>query len=262
MASGTTPWTGAAGVERLWNNRNLTINGITVEPTLWFDGTGLSVGAQTWTCRQTGTVLSLTGAGADPTFDAEGPVNLEKAGKENGGKYFQAPNNTFGDITTEDFVLLTLCVLPSTVSKHIVSKRVALVGYDFFRDAAGFLGAYARSGAAATVASAVNVVSWYLSAAFIDRSGFGQMYVNGVASGAAVDVSGVGSLTTASPFCIGNYGGGGAFQTDGPIALVALYKQSNWLDTHLQPTLARQQHALYCGMEAVYSAGTATPTVL
>jgi hypothetical protein len=96
-----------AGVERLWANKNLAINGQTINPAMWFDGSGLDSSAKTWTCRQTGTVLTLSGAGADPTFAEKAPhlTTCDGSHQAANAKLWVGPDNSFGNVGTDDVLL-------------------------------------------------------------------------------------------------------------------------------------------------------------
>ena len=78
---------------------------------------------------------------------------------------------------------------------------------------------------------------------FMDRSGFGQWYVNGVASGAAVDISArSGSITNGEDLTLGAQSTGGG-TSDIAISYAAMWKSAAWLDSHLQPTIAAARYA-------------------
>lgn len=250
-----------AGVERLWANKSLTINGITVAPSCWFDGTGLNAVAKTWTCRQTGTVMSEAGAGASPTFDADGPVLLEKVCKCNNGKYLASVNAAFCDITTEDAVMLAIVGNSSVGNSTASSKYQAGVRGWYFFDNGAFMTMTVRDGGATVNINGPSLGNqWEMHMVVLDRSGSGVIYSDATA-GAAANIAGVASLTSATPLYAMFVSGGLVW--NGPIALFAIYKQAAWLDTHLQPALARQLHALFVGEEATFQAsGIRTPNPL
>ena len=82
----------------------LTINGITVMPTLRYN-VGDANGTN-WAPWGYGETLTLQ-AGTAPTYNNGSPLlgSVDDSVKFNAGGYYQAGNNTFADITTEDFVV-------------------------------------------------------------------------------------------------------------------------------------------------------------
>jgi cysteine-rich repeat protein len=79
-------------------SKSLTINGVTVEPSVWCEGQ--DAGASTWACDYGGT-LAIAGSGADPTLDVAAPfTDGTESVKFNAGKYYA--NATSLTIGTDD----------------------------------------------------------------------------------------------------------------------------------------------------------------
>lgn len=251
-----------AGVERLWAHKALLINGTEAEPTFWFDGSGLDDSAKTWTCRKTGTVLSEAGSGSSPDLAAYGPHLGERAAKGEGGKYLEASGNDFGQITTEDIVFEIAARLRTGATQdRFVGKYTSPSGWAVQVLASHILNVYIDSGTPnASVNSAVlDVGVWLHAIAFLRKAGYGCWYVNAVQSGAPVDISAVGSLTIATPLTLV---GSASNPLNDHLALVAAWKGSGWLDTHLQAQVAKDRASLFFGHTLLHSHGALTPTTL
>jgi hypothetical protein len=230
------PWTWA-----------LTINSVTVSPTFVYLASEINPGDGGWGEHfgAAGGALVLQ-AGAVPTYNQNslfGPKGDDRAIKYNGGGYHQAVGNAFADITTEDLVIEAI-YRPVTATKVVAAKRAAGagVGWILYHDGSDQISTVLVSAAAArTIASvAVPANNWCHVLFFCDRSGFGQCYLNGTASGAAVDISAAaGTLTVAAPCCIGAYDNG-TVPFDGRLANLAMWKSAGWLDTHLQAAVAQE----------------------
>jgi hypothetical protein len=253
------------GVERLWREvgeSGLLVNGQLVEPTFWLDGTGLDDSAKTWTCRKTGTVLSEAGSGSSPDLTARAPALGERGAEFEAAKRLQGPNNTFGDLTTEDYV--TLVVFRFGSVGILAAKRLNGVGNGqlLYRSGAT-LASYLNAGAGVQAVTAnLTEGDWYIGTCFHHRPGSAQWYINGAASGAAAAISGdSGSLTVASPLCLGSYDTGGV-AGDHTVALYAQYKGAAWLNSHLQPTVARELASLYFGKTALHNHAALCPSTL
>ena len=90
-----------------------------------------------------------------------------------------------------------------------------------------------------------------------DRSGSLQIYINGSASGAPVDISAMTSLSTASErLAIGAQSNDGAQATGAALAYAALWKRKDWLDSHNQRDLARERFHRMIGIYPQVAQGT------
>jgi hypothetical protein len=247
----------------------LTINGQTVYPTLRYRGK--DAGPVSWAPWGYGELLTLQ-AGTAPDYNQGSPLlgSLDDSVKFNGGGYYQAGNNSFADITTEDFVI-ELILRPTNVDLESMFGKG--LSYGAGHNAWGiwtysnslytdlqFDGAQDKNIALATTANA-----WAHALYFFDRSGYGVGYINGVV-GSAVDISAVTNLTCAAPLTIGR-AQVSPNTFNGPFVYSAMWKGASWLDTHLQPTIAANRYAQltrsrpvfsYSGVAALASKGAST----
>jgi hypothetical protein len=254
-----------AGAERLWGSKDLLINGVTVAPTFWFDGTGLDDTAKTWTCRQTGTVMTEVGSGDSPDLAALGPHFGDRVAEGQEGKYMEEAD--LGDVTTEDLVFeLTFRHISTTALQRMLGRIwTAIQGYQL-RAVSGANLVLELYNAPATVATIVTAGfangAYYHAMCFCDRNGYAQWYLNAATSGSAIDLTSVqGSLTNVSSLKIlSAYTGGNPY--GGQIGHAALWARDAWLDTHLQATVAKERAALWMGHTALHNHGSLTPTTL
>jgi hypothetical protein len=90
---------------------------------------------------------------------------------------------------------------------------------------------------------------------FLDRSGSGQWYVNGSASGAAVSLASVvADVSVSSSLGIGLWPEAGDYPLQSDIAVVRAWTGAAWLDTHLQATVAAARFAALVGGAAAVRA--------
>ena len=99
------------------------------------------------------------------------------------------------------------------------------------------------NGAFETVSSATNVVGNFCHVLiFVDRSGSGQVYINGVASGAPVNVSAIATnANTTQTITIGKRSNGSTPFTE-RLQFLGLWKKVGWLDSHLQLAVAWERY--------------------
>lgn len=104
---------------------------------------------------------------------------------------------------------------------------------------------------------------WYHMLLFLDRSGSGQWYVNGVASGSAVDISSEsGTLTNGEEIKVGTLSYLATAYYDSNLAYLAMWKRDAWLDTHLQATVAAERFAKFCGIYPQIASESYLPTTM
>lgn len=242
----------------------LTINGTTVYPAFRYKGG--DAGPSTWNPWGYGQPLTLQ-AGTAPTYNNGSPLlgNLDDSVLFNGGGYYRDDSGTvtLGDVTTEDIVWEIIYKL-NAIGKTVIAKRQGSVtGWEIQTYYAG-LNANFRL---AHTSTETNIVSDTLVAGciyhimcFCDRSGSAQIYVNGVASGSAVDISArAASLTNAKAlYAAARTDASGPF--DSNIYYLAMWKRDAWLDTHLQATVAAERFYRLTGLYPHQAKGTATPT--
>lgn len=253
-----------SGVHNL--ERDLTINGATVSPTLWYKGEDGNVGAGTWAseCGGADGILSEAGAGASPSYAQDTPLlGTDEGVRYNAGIRMEAPGNAFANVTTEDMVIE--CVFrQNSVNGCIAAKRtvVGVRGWLIGVDTTGIVRVYIwdATGSVTITAGTVTLAAWYHVLFFLDRSGSGIGYLNAIAGSAAVISARAGSLTTAAvPFTVSGYNDSAAGKGDVHIAQLAMWQRDAWLDTHLQATLAAQRfRALTGGRPQVSNVGVDT----
>lgn len=265
-----------AGVERLWREleSGLLVNGQLVVPTLWFDGSGLDATAKTATCRKTGTVLSLSGAGSEPDFDAEGPFG--RCLKFNAGKVLEAGSPAFGNISTEDFWGLMLYEFVAGVDYVLANKRSdegsGQTGWmmrqnnsqltpqmNFQYNGGAFK--YVRGGPNSCLSP-----GWFFTEFYCNRdeasSNASGGHTNHGAVGTGDDVSAVPNCTSpATNLTLG------LSSTVNRLALLALFKKDSWFQAGAagpaEAAVVAKKHAgLLWGQSLLHNHGDVTPTTL
>ena len=250
-----------SGVDQL--NPELTINSITVEPILRYKGGDATT--LEWPAWAYGQTLPIQVVGVSPTINSGSPLlgANDDSVKFNASDFYRYSDNSFGDITTEDFVIEIVFKASVSTTYGLLNKRLGNTnGYSILNNSGPLQGQIRDGTNVATPATATLIEgAWYHAIIFYDRSGSAQWYVNGAASGAAVAISTVGSLTTPTvPFSIGVYRDDVLFNYNQNIAYVAIWKRSNWLDTHLQASVAMERFTRLCGVYPKVARGTGVPT--
>ncbi|RLC61780.1 MAG: hypothetical protein DRI48_10365, partial [Chloroflexi bacterium] len=238
--------------------RDLTINGITVSPTFFYKGEDAS--SPNWVA-EVGETLTEAGAGASPSYDQDTPLMGSDRGVLYNAAKHHVSSTAFAEVTTEDFVVEIVYKHGTATSGRILSTRATGVGYVVYRASDTAVGLYMSDGSssvAITSSPSLTIGACYHGLCFVDRSGYGQWYINGVANGSAADVSGVGSLASGLDLSLG------ADPTAAnPLATVviaaALWRHSSWLDTHLQDTLAADRFRRLIGVHPQVAAGDPVP---
>lgn len=241
----------------------LTINGQTVYPTFRYKG-GDANGTN-WVPWGYGETLTLQ-AGTAPSYNNGSPLlgSLDDSVKFNGGGGYK----TLVDmaIGTEDYVLEFIVETSSILnSSYLWLTGASNIGIDVFNDSAASClcnRIWPTGGGQGVITTASIGPGQVIHAMlFVDRSGSGQWYVNGVASGSASNISAHaaslnGGDNVTAPFANST----GATTFTGRGFLAAMWKQSNWLDTHLQATVAATRFAQLNGTYPQVAKGTALPT--
>lgn len=241
----------------------ITINGQTVEP-LWryngLDGTLTVFNSDGY-----GVNLSITGSGNEVIPNQGSPLLGSRDGSilYDGGKSHIAGSVADGDISTEDIVLEIILKFGVTDFRYPFAKWASGNGYGVLMHTSNRID-FAAVGAGSTVEiltaeSAMDHNVWYPLTFFYDASGFAQWYIGNVTSGAATDVSSVGSLTNSDLFLMGSKTSG-ASQLDNNIAFAQLYKKSDWLASHLNQAWVDDRYATLIGTKALSARGTSIPT--
>lgn len=245
------------GVDQL--DAYMTINGVTVNPTFRYKGGDAN--ANNWNPWIFGETLNFVEDGANQDYNQGSPIMGSGANDDsvtfNDGDVYQATNTTFADVTTEDMVFEMIYRPDDNSTSGIFAKQAGDAGYQAKRTSltnmlvfTGGVNSNVNSGG--EDAGTWNHVIW-----FLDRDGSGQVYVNGVASGAAADISArAATMTNAGIFTIGALSNTTVNVSAG-IAYVAMWQRDDWLDTHLQASVAADRFAKVSGM---YHSGKAPST--
>lgn len=232
--------------------RTITINSITESTFFRYEGRDAS-DTGGWLARA-GYHATEIGSGGEPTYqiDGIGPSELSKRIDVVGGtgKCFQVDDVAGGEITTEDFVIEVVWrVGVTSANGTLIEKRVGGAGpggWSLVHLSSGELYCQLYPGAVAAFQSAVlSDNTTYHAIGFADRSGSGQWYVNGAASGASFSISAASAtLTSAYQARLMGDTGGTSKTMYGGIYMLQVWKRASWLDTHLQAAVASARWAL------------------
>lgn len=248
-------WLPDPGIKNL--TTALTVNGSTQEAVFRLEGKDAT--ATTWAS----TVGSITGnrVGASTTsYNNPCPWNQSEQFVQLQGYDIYR----FGDILnlgSDDWVLEAILMPGGTGSTNLVSKydtNSPFLGYRLYQTASTLI-ASVRSADAAIVANpAVTVDSaqcWVHIISFFDNSAGLATYLNGGAlSASSATVFDRSCSSTGINLDIGGGTGPGA-----AIAYISMWKASAWLNTYLQPTIARERFNLFAGLVAQTGAGGRHP---
>lgn len=245
-------------------NPFLGINGVTVTPDFLYKGQDATVSQ--WDQSGYGQLLLNSAIGTDPTVGEDTPLlsTVDKSVLFNTGDTYDATNTTFGEIGTRDFVIE--CVFQGAGSganaSHCSKRSGNVDGWNLFDSSGTFQCSIRRNSTAATIQSAASALvtdCWYHVMVFGDRSGSGQIYINGASSGSAVSLTGVPDCTAGVAFNIGSFNSAHLFPYTKRIAYLALWTRESWLDTHLQAAVAKERFSRLTGFYPTCHKGTAVP---
>lgn len=246
----------------------LTINGITVYPTLRYKGGDAT--STIWTPWGYGETLTLQ-AGTAPTYNNGSPLlgSVDDSVKFNGvaDGYYVAKNNSFGDITTEDFVV-ELVVKPE-ISQFILGKGDFGVDDDgwqvYVTTNAVRLVFQPTGGSGQTILTpTISNQTWLHILYFINRdensTNGANAYCNAIAGNGVNCSGGAASITINEPF---NIGDGFYIPTQSSVSYAAMWKQSDWHQAGAAgpaewAVIAATRFAQLTGTYPIV--GTATPT--
>lgn len=222
----------------------LSINGFTVYPSFRYKlGDADAVDLGPWTY---GSALPIE-PGTLPTFNQGNPYSGtdDDSTLFNAGAYYRAATSTSGDVLLGDLVFESLVTMTSSLG-WIVAKTNGVglsVGYGAIT-VSGKVRFFLDDGVTTkNIDTAIlSAGSWYHLMLFVDRSGSAQWYVDGVASGAAVDISSqtANSYSNAFRMAVGANSVGG-LPYDEKISYMSMWQLPSWLDTHLQATVAAER---------------------
>jgi hypothetical protein len=249
------------GIARL--SEFLTINGQTKSPLYRYRGIDAnSTDLAPW---KYGEILTRQTGGTQPEYRqgsiALGPMDRSVRFSGAGSDFYKAGNATFGQVSTEDIVsgIIFNCT-DDSAHRSILATRTGNVGWEWtftsshrlrvvLHDSSGYIGIYSDT---------LITGRYYDAWVFVDRNGYAQIYVNGLPSGSAVDVSSYHStLNGANEFHFGSRVANQPF--DGDILYAATWIGQDWLDTHVQDDLAAKLSAKFWGQWPQLAKGTAAP---
>lgn len=201
------------------------------------------ISGTTWTAAVGGVDLSESGSGSSPVVTVETAFDDgSKVATFQAGKYFTVADNAVHDVTTEDKVVEVVSRFGGTNS-YICAKGTD-PGWRI-REFTNFQ--YLNLGGAGNI-SATGLTGNDLihTLYFLDRSGSGRVYSNGVAISTTSISAHSGDESNTSNFSIGA-DSGGSFPTTCGVIMIQAWKRSAWLDTHVQDTLAAARYNLLMG---------------
>ena len=235
----------------------ITINSITVAPSLLYFGGDAT--ASNWAPRGGyGETLAIQ-AGTAPTLNQGSPLlgPYDDSVLFNTGGYYRASNTATGDIATEDIVFelvfkpiagLVICSHRNLAANGWIAYMSGTALYFIIDDGTDQV-SFTYTG--------MTLDAWYHAIVFIDRSGSGVWYLNGVQGTAQIATTVAETITVANTLCIGSRQGAEHF--NGNVAYAAMWKYEAWLDTHLQATIAQERFFKLTGLYPQVAKGTALP---
>lgn len=251
------------GVDQL--DANLTINGITVAPLFRYKGGDAD--ATNWDAWGYGCDLDLQ-AGTAPYYNQGSPLfgsANDDSVKLNAGGFYLCSETTCGDITTEDFVFETIFKFRDETTMIAAKATAPPPGWQVYTDTNNRLTMRINEGGNTANVVSLNdslvTDSWNHCIFFGDRSNAGIWYVNGTQSGIELSLTTVGDITSTEKLAIGARSNG-TLICNHNIAYVAMWKRDNWLDTHLQATVAQERFLRLSGLYPYKATGTAAPTTI
>jgi hypothetical protein len=229
-------------------SKSITVNGITATASVWCQGG--SATATEWTCD----AQTLTAAGSGGSFAQGSPLGSGTAVDGVGTRRYTGGTFNPG---ANDVVVEAVAVVSSGATAAILSTRTAGgQGFELFANNTNAIRAYVGGATtnATVISNTTTLDHWIHILLIIDRSGSGQLYINGLASGAAVDVSGVGTITASSLALLARADTGGSIYAD-RVAHVAAWAHSN-VGSHLQAQFARDRAAAAFGITPGFTSAT------
>jgi hypothetical protein len=230
----------------------ITISGQTVEPECRY------IGKNGYTSQFLadgyGVTLPISGTGNDVIPNQDSPLlgTTDDSIKGGLGKYFKAALTGTYDISTEDIYIEK----DASAIKYILYVTSNGTPQVFFQ---------VRDGTdTANVLSAALPNGRSFFSIFYRYGNYAQIYINGVLSGAAADISAVNSISNAAYFHVFAsqvVATDPNFKPSSDLDNFSLYKKSSWLDSHLQPTFAASRAAEFIGTKALSSRSLEVPVV-
>lgn len=254
-------FTGSAfdGVSNL--DPNLTINGVTETPVFRYKlGDANATNLVPWVYGET---LGHNGTGEILNDGSPLLGSNDDSIKVTGATHYEASNGSFADLTFEDIVFEAVFKYNDVISSDMCGKRTTGNSWEGRTTNVNTFQFFISDGTLVQIQGSAVLVngSWYHAIVFVDRSGHGQIYINGVANGVAkLMTPASGSLTVGNNFAVCSRGSGST-RFRGNLAYVAMWARTDWLDTHLQAAIAQERFNKLTGIHPVTALGTATPTL-
>lgn len=228
---------------RLDQTATLTRGGVSVSPTWQYNANDAD--SSTWPAWHVGASLAIAGSGTVPTLGSDSPLlgDDDDSMLCKGGKTYQAAASTSGDVTTEDLLFRALFKMSANSAEVLFEKKGGGVGYTLKTNSGTARLTLTDGTDTANIDTAtLTSQAWYFLQVYVDRSGSAQAYINGSASGSAVAVSSVDSLTNSGKltFCGDS---ANANQYNSNIAYAALFARASWFATHLNGDASLTQFA-------------------
>jgi hypothetical protein len=241
-------------------SRSLTINGATVEPTFWFNGQDAN--ASTWAPEVGAETLDIALTGDAPTLGLYTPVAdaVSRGVKFNAGTLYEG-DGALANVGTDDFVIEAVIEAPVSTSSQYVFGNVNAsfnAGWALFCSSSHIILYMTRSGGSVSCQVSRGVGTHEHVIFFVDRSGSMVGYRN-AAAGTATTPNTVDD--SSDPFQIGGGNNAGQKYT-GKIIQLAMWQADDWLDTHLQASVAKERAAKIMGVYANNSYGSGSPSVM
>lgn len=216
-----------------------------------------------------GDTLDFTGSGANPTLDipAYGNGANDRTIRFPGvnTKHYEDPVASFGTFTTNDFTIGFIGSQIGSSGKVIATHRNPGVnfGWQLFIGAGPVLTLRLETASGSTDVSTGTIPDGaFVYRIYVDRSAFAQPYINGIASGSAVNVSArSGTLDDGTNLSIGaTVVGGGVYDED--IVYFSGHEKANWFSTHLNSQDATNEFQKWCDLYPELFTGTPNPTAV
>lgn len=231
-------------------SRALTVNGTTVQPAVWCQGsaassTGLECDGET-----------LTAGGTDGAFGVGSPLGAGTAVDPEGTRFYTAIDTSYGDISTAGMVIEW--VAEHTDTTGVLASKLDDSGWELTKSSGAYTLTLHDGGTPVTVSTAALPDAYHHGLIVVDPDGMAQPYANGIATGTAVDVSGVGSTTsTVALRLFADQSAANGY--DAGVVHFAVWAVDP--GTHLQPQLARDRAAAAFGVPPGFAASTARASV-
>jgi hypothetical protein len=237
------------------------------QPVFIFNGKDAAAGGwPTWRYPLTPVTFNRVSVGTQPEYNWGSPLlgPNDDSVRFKQSDYFAAPDTSFGQITTEDFIPEIIFQAPEIqTSLALASTRVGTNGWLLYTNSNRVICVIDDSSGSAIVTSGIDLIpgAFYHAIFFMDRSGFGQCYINGIVSGAAVDLSArQSSLNSGTAMGIGARSSGG-IPTEANIAYLAIWAKGSWLSSHLNDVTAKQRFLQAIGYWPQVAKGSPMPEV-